>query len=237
MRRHDTMRPGVAALRQAFGHLDGPDLLEAVLDEGGLAGRVALVSSFGAESVVLLHMVARIDRRLPVIFLETGKHFPATLAYRDLLIRRLGLSDVRSAVPDTTALGQIDPLGDLHASDPDACCAIRKTEPLDRALEGFSAWITGRKRFQGGARTLLQTIEDDPASGRIKLNPLAAWDEEQIEDYRLEFDLPQHPLLAHGYRSIGCAPCTRPTEAGGPARSGRWAGLDKTECGIHRPGL
>lgn len=224
-----------AVLKAELGHLDGPDLIEAVLDRPALAGRTALVSSFGAESAALLHMVARLDRRLPVIFLDTGKHFPATLAYRDRLVRRLGLTDVRTATPSTAPLGRLDPLGDLHGSDPDACCGVRKTEPLERALKGFAAWITGRKRFQGGLRTSLGTIEDDAATGRIKLNPLALWDEEQIEAYRLESGLPAHPLLERGYRSIGCAPCTRPVTFADDARAGRWVGLDKTECGIHRP--
>ena len=227
----------VAALRREYGHLDGLDLLEALLDGGPLAGRAALVSSFGAESAVLLHMVARLDRRLPVVFLDTGKLFPATLAYRDQLVRRLGLTDVRVAQPEVEALGRHDPLGEVHGSDPDLCCHLRKTEPLDTALAGFAAWITGRKRFQGAARERLPVIEAEPSSGRIKLNPLAPWTPEQLEAYRLENGLPDHPLIARGYRSIGCAPCTRPTLAGEDARAGRWAGIDKTECGIHRPGL
>lgn len=223
----------VDTLRREVGHLDGADLLEALLDGGRLAGQTALVSSFGAESVVLLHMVAKIDRRLPVIFLDTGKLFPATLAYRDHLVRRLGLLDVRSAQPDVEALGAADPIGDLHASDPDVCCHVRKTELLETALAGFSAWITGRKRFQGASRESLTVIEPDAASGRIKLNPLAPWAPEELEAYRLRHDLPEHPLIARGYRSIGCAPCTKPVAAGEDSRAGRWAGLDKTECGIH----
>lgn len=230
----ETAVPALAGLRRAYGHLDGGDLLEALLDDGPLAGRTALVSSFGAESAVLLHMVSRLDRRLPVIFLDTGKLFPATLAYRDLLVRRLGLLDVRSATPDWEMLGRVDPLGELHASDPDLCCHFRKVDPLATALDGFGAWITGRKRFQGSSRERLPVIEREAGAERLKLNPLAPWTPEQIEAYRAENGLPAHPLVAHGYRSIGCAPCTRPVKAGEDGRAGRWAGLDKTECGIHQ---
>jgi phosphoadenosine phosphosulfate reductase len=219
-------------LRRRYGDLEGHELLEDML-LGPLRGRTALVSSFGSESVILLHMVSRIDRRVPVIFLDTLAHFPATLAYRDELVDRLGLLDVRSATPDATALGRHDPLGTLHKDDPDSCCHLRKTEPLEAALEGFDAWITGRKRFQGGLRSDLEPIELDPASGRIKLNPLARWSEEAIEGYRRAYRLPSHPLLRHGYRSVGCAPCTRPVAAGENPRAGRWHGIDKVECGIH----
>jgi phosphoadenosine phosphosulfate reductase len=194
-----------------------------------------MVSSFGAESVVLLHMAATIDPALPVIFLDTGRHFPETLAYRDQLVDRLGLTDVRSAYPDRAALSRYDRAGRLYAQDPDLCCDIRKTEPLDEALAGFAAWITGRKRFQGGLRTDLDVIEAATGTDQLKLNPLARWSEDRLEAYRLAHDLPPHPLVAKGYRSIGCATCTLPTAAGEDARAGRWAGLDKTECGIHLP--
>ncbi|MFO1071265.1 MAG: phosphoadenylyl-sulfate reductase [Geminicoccaceae bacterium] len=228
--------PDLARLRARFGSLGGSALLRALLAPGGpLRGRTAMVSSFGAESVVLLHMAAAIDPAIPVIFLDTGRHFPETLAYRDALIDRLGLKDVRSAYPDRAALQRHDRDGRLYASDPDSCCDIRKTEPLADALEGFSAWITGRKRFQGGLRTDLDAIELDRASGRLKLNPLATWAEGELEAYRQAHDLPAHPLVARGYRSIGCATCTRPTQAGEDARAGRWSGMDKTECGIHLP--
>jgi phosphoadenosine phosphosulfate reductase len=220
-------------LKWCYGALDGARLLEALLAGGPLAGRTALVSSFGAESVVLLHMAAQTDRTLPVIFLDTGKHFPATLSYRDQLVSLLGLQDVRVAAPDPKMLKRLDPKGLLHSEEADACCHLRKTEPLDEALSGFDAWITGRKRFQGGLRTALETIELDPAGNRIKLNPLARWSAEELERYRLDHGLPQHPLVAHGYRSIGCAPCTRATRSGEASRAGRWFGIDKVECGIH----
>ena len=232
-----TMSFSAEALRGRHGHLDGRELLAAMLGDGGPLGRgrTALVSSFGTESVVLLHMAAQVDRSTPAIFLDTGKHFPATLAYRDRLIRLLGLTDVRAARPDAAVLARHDTDGNLPSRDPDTCCEIRKTDPLALALGGFSAWITGRKRFQGGLRQRLDTIEEEPGTGRIKLNPLATWTKERVEAYRLLHDLPAHPLLQHGYRSIGCEHCTRPVKAGEPARAGRWFGLDKTECGIHLP--
>lgn len=195
-------------------------------------GRIALVSSFGAESAVLLHMVAAIDRATPVIFLDTGKLFVETLRYRETLATRLGLSDVRTARPDPARLAKVDPRGDLWRSDPGACCWHRKVEPLDAALDGFAAWITGRKRFQGGVRGALDPIEQEPGR-RVKVNPLADWSGADITDYFARYDLPPHPLAAHGFRSIGCAPCTRAVRIGEDPRAGRWAGSAKTECGIH----
>lgn len=195
--------------------------------------RIALVSSFGIESAVLLHLVSRIDRAAPVIFLQTGKLFPETLRYRDALVDRLGLSDVRSVRPDAGTLAAADPDGALWQSDPDLCCWHRKVEPLDEALAGFPASITGRKRFQGGMRSTLPLIERE--NGRIKVNALASWSAEQLKGYMAEHGLPRHPLEAQGYRSLGCAPCTRPTAPGADARAGRWAGRNKTECGIHLP--
>lgn len=223
-------------LRQDMADLDGQALLRAWLT-GPFAGRTACVSSFGAESAVLLDMVAAVDRRTPVIFLNTGWLFAETLDYQRALCDHLRLSDVRLVNPDSDELRRYDPDGRLQASEPDLCCHIRKTEPLDRALEGFEAWITGRKRFQGGARVDLPTIEGDPTTGRIKLNPLARWSFDDIRQYRRDRQLPLHPLTLRGFRSIGCAPCTRPVREGEDPRAGRWWGLDKTECGIHRPGV
>jgi phosphoadenosine phosphosulfate reductase len=231
-----SVMPNLAELRQASAELDGVELIRVLAGPGGpLRHKTALVSSFGAESVVLLHMAAQVDQALPVIFLDTGRHFPETIAYRDTLVRRLGLTDIRNAYPDAAELRRYDRHGRLFATEPDFCCDIRKTQPLAEELEGFGAWITGRKRFQGGLRTALDTIEPEGATGRVKLNPLASWDAVQIEAYRVTYDLPAHPLVARGFRSIGCATCTRPTREGEDARAGRWAGIDKTECGIHLP--
>jgi phosphoadenosine phosphosulfate reductase len=224
-------------LRAAYGRLDGLALLRAVLREGPLRGRTALVSSFGAESAVLLDMVATVDPTVPVIFLDTGKLFEETQDYRQELTALLGLEDVRVVRPDPAALARRDADGHLWRQGPDLCCHIRKTEPLERALQGFAAWITGRKRFQGGLRSQLPTLEGEPSTGRIKLNPLVPWSEDDIERYRRLRNLPAHPMVAEGYRSIGCVPCTRAVGSGEDARAGRWWGLDKTECGIHRPGV
>jgi len=214
-----------------------PPTAEDVLEEHLLRrfpGKIALVSSFGTESAILLHMIAQIDKATPVIFLETGKLFPETLAYRDALIARLGLTGVRNIRPSGAQLAAWDPDGKLWQKDVDLCCAIRKTNPLDEALEGFDAWITGRKRAQGGTRSNLNVVETGP-DGRITVNPLAHWDDARITAYFEEHDLPHHPLEAEGYTSIGCASCTMRPRPGEDKRSGRWAGLDKTECGIHMP--
>jgi phosphoadenosine phosphosulfate reductase len=197
-------------------------------------GKIALVSSFGTESAILLHMISEVDKATPVIFLDTGKLFPETLAYRDELVARLGLTDVRAIRPSGKQLAAYDPDGRLWQSDPDLCCAIRKTNPLDEALEGFEAWITGRKRSQGGTRSQMNLVEAGP-DGRTTVNPLAFWGDAEIEAYFVQHDLPHHPLQAEGYASIGCATCTVRVHSGEDKRAGRWAGLDKTECGIHMP--
>ncbi|HXV24951.1 MAG TPA: phosphoadenylyl-sulfate reductase [Alphaproteobacteria bacterium] len=212
--------------------LETPALLEAVILGRALGGPVAVVSSFGAESAVVLSLIARIDRAVPVIFLDTGKHFPETLTYRDTLVARLGLTDLRTVDPLPEEVDRFDPEGRLWQKSPDHCCFLRKVIPLDRALAGFSGWITGRKRYHGDTRARLPRIE--AVDGRIKINPLADWSPKQIREAFTTLDLPRHPLVANGYLSIGCAPCTRPVAAESEPRSGRWQGLGKTECGIHR---
>lgn len=210
------------------------DILEAAV--GRLfAGGVAVVSSFGAESSVLLHMIAALDGNLPVLFVNTGKHFGETLAYRDRLVAHLALTNVRDVMPDPLALAVRDPDGMLFNVNADHCCALRKTEPLDRALEPYRAWITGRKRFQTRERSDLAVFEE--AGGRVKINPLAGWSANDIADYRDRHGLPVHSLVAQGFRSIGCMPCTTRTAPGEDPRAGRWRGSDKTECGIHLPGF
>ncbi len=218
------------ALGDTYGHLDAATLLEVMIGRE-FPGRIALVSSFGAESAVLLDLVAGIDRATPVIFLDTGKLFPETLAYRDELVDRLGLGDVRNIQPAASQRATHDPDGDLWRRDPDACCALRKVAPLTEALGGFDAWITGRKRHQGAARTALDAIE--AVDGRIKINPLADWSTARIEAEIAARGLPRHPLRDAGYASIGFLTCTRRIKRGEAVRDGRWAGLAKTECGIH----
>lgn len=222
-------------LNQMFRGNTAKEMLAAVLNEG-LAGEVAVVSSFGAESAVLLHLVAQVAPQTPVLFLETGKHFPETLAYRDLLAERLGLNVV-NLYPDDAALAQKDSSGLRWSYDPDGCCEIRKVIPLAKAIDRFDATITGRKGFQSSTRTGLPRFEIDrsDAAGRLKINPLADWSPEDLAHYIEKHDLPAHPLVAEGYPSIGCSPCTTKVAPGEDPRSGRWKGWDKTECGIHVP--
>lgn len=196
-------------------------------------GRIGMVSSFGAESAVLLHMIGRLAPALPVIFLDTQKLFGETKRYRDSLTKAFGLTDVRTVTPDVAALAERDPDGMLFLRDGNACCHLRKTEPLQRALQGFDAWITGRKRYQGGDRSILPVVEF--VDGRVKLNPLADWDADRIQEYMERYALPRHPLEADGFLSIGCMPCTDRVSPGEDRRAGRWRGQDKTECGIHVP--
>ena len=215
---------------------DTLEMLTSVLHDG-LAGEVAVVSSFGAESAVLLHLVSQIDPGLPVLFLETGKHFPETLAYRDTLVERLGLTNLRNLTPDAAELAAKDESGLRWSYDPDGCCELRKVKPLARALGSFDATITGRKAFQSGTRAALPRFEIDgsDAMGRLKINPLIDWSPEMIADYIALHDLPPHPLVAEGYPSIGCSPCTSKVAQGEDERAGRWRGWDKVECGIHVP--
>ncbi len=226
----------IAARYQALPdqEMGGLALVRAMIEDA-FPGRIALVSSFGAEAAVLLDLVARIDPATPVLFLETGKHFGETIEYRRALARHIGLSDVRDVRPDPGDLAAHDPDGTLSARDPDACCDIRKVRPLALSLTGFDAWFTGRKRFHGEARQTLPAIEVE--DGRVKINPLASWRAADIDRYYRERGLPRHPLHAQGYLSIGCAPCTRPLAEGEDARAGRWSETQKTECGIHRPVL
>ncbi|MEM7525988.1 MAG: phosphoadenylyl-sulfate reductase [Pseudomonadota bacterium] len=218
-------------LSRIYDGLDASEMLQEAL-LGDLGGRVALVSSFGAESVALLKLVADIDRGTPVIFLDTEMLFEETLAYQVGVAAALRLGDVRIIHPDPREVAENDPVGDLHQSDKDACCALRKTAPLSRALSGFDGWITGRKRYQGGARASLPRFGTD-ADGRLKLNPIADWDAAQVSAFIDDHALPRHPLFAQGYPSIGCAPCTSKVAPGEDARAGRWRGEDKSECGIH----
>ena len=206
-------------------------LRSAMRDE--FPGHVGLVSSFGTESAALLHLIAEVDRAAPVIFLDTGKLFGETKKYRDQLIKRLGLTGVQSITPEPAALAARDPRGILWTQDPNACCALRKVEPLQRALAPFDAWFTGRKSFQAATRAALPRFEIE--SGRIKINPIVRWTKADIDAYFAAHDLPRHPLEADGYLSIGCMPCTSRVEPGEDARAGRWRGSDKVECGIHLP--
>ncbi len=182
---------------------------------------------------MLLHLLTQVDRGAPVLFVDTQKLFGETLRYREALIGRFGLTGVRTILPYADDLATADPQGSLWLRDTDACCHIRKVLPLERALEGFDAWITGRKRFQSSGRADLDVFE--VAEGRIKLNPLANWSVAQLKEYAEQHDLPPHPMVAQGYPSIGCMPCTDKVAPGEDPRAGRWRGAEKIECGIHLP--
>ncbi len=206
------------------------EIIGAALSEVG-RDKLALVSSFGTESAALLKFAADVDPAIPVIFLDTGWLFEETLAYRDTLTTLFGLSDVRTIHPLADDLAHEDKDRDLWFSNPDRCCFIRKVEPLARALTPFEAWLNGRKRFQGGDRASIPVVEAD--NERLKFNPLANVTPDELKALYATMNIPPHPLVASGFSSIGCMPCTSRTQPGEDPRAGRWRGRDKTECGIH----
>jgi phosphoadenosine phosphosulfate reductase len=217
-------------LRARAGSLDARGLLGIAIREA-FPGRIAVISSFAAESVVLLHLVAQIDPATPVLFLNTHKLFGETMRYRDRVQEALGLTDIRSVGPHPDDRRAQDPEGTLWSRNPDACCHFRKVLPLRRVMAGFDAVITGRKRFQTEFRATMEKVE--AVEGRVRINPLVDWSLADLTAYIEEHRLPKHPLTNDGYPSIGCIPCTRRVAAGEGYRDGRWAGTDKVECGIH----
>lgn len=226
-------------LQMFFGELDAAALLRVMIREE-FPGKIALISSFGADAALLLALVAEVDPKTPILFLETGKHFPETLEYARVLTEKLGLKTVHWLTPDPALVSRSDPKGDLWSTQPNRCCWLRKVEPLDRAVKelGIAALITGRKRYQTPERATMETIELDD-KGIFRINPLASWDKQRQKMETQKRDLPEHSLVSKGYLSIGCAPCTLPVAAGADERAGRWAqtiGIEneqKTECGIH----
>ncbi|MGJ8626781.1 MAG: phosphoadenylyl-sulfate reductase [Sulfitobacter sp.] len=222
----------VAGLNRDLRHHSATDVLRRAVRE---VPNLALVSSFGAESVALLHLAAMVERDLPVLFIDTEMLFAETLVYQQELSERLGLRNV--TILRAADIATQDPDGTLHQSNPDACCALRKSVPLNTALAEFNGWITGRKRFQSDTRAALEFFEvespNDGSAPRIKVNPLAFWNAPDVADYIAENRLPRHPMVARGYPSIGCAPCTSPVKEGEDARAGRWRDTQKEECGIH----
>lgn len=221
----------VARLNARWRSLQAERVLRMAIFEE-FPGRVAVSSSFGAESAVLLHLVATVYRAVPILFLDTGKHFPETLEYRDRLIDHLQLREVINIAPSEQSIADIDSDGLLHQSDQEACCDLRKVRPLADALTGYDAWITGRKRYQNETREELPIFEQDK-SGKIKVNPLANWSQVDVQTYADLHELPIHPLTEQNFPSVGCLPCTTPVAEGEDRRAGRWRGSDKTECGIH----
>ena len=220
------------ALNGRFAGVGAGAMLRELFAERSL-GRVAVVSSFGTESAVLLHLVAAADPTVPVIFVDTLKMFAETLAYREELTERLGLVNSSVVQPDPAVLAAKDENGLRWSWDPDGCCEIRKVEPLKRSKQGLDAWISGRKAFQSVTRQNLPRFEIE--DGRLKVNPLGDWTKDDLDVYFAAHDLPRHPLEAEGYLSVGCQPCTTTVKPGEDPRAGRWRGWDKTECGIHSP--
>ena len=221
----------VATLNARYRHHSATAVLEHALKDHDL-GRVALVSSFGAESVVLLHLVSIIAPETPVLFVDTRMLFAETLDYQREVAEKLNLCDLRTIRANPNRVAFDDPDGTLHQFNTDACCNVRKIEPLERALSEFDGWITGRKRFQGHGRETVEFFESE-GDLRIEVNPLAHWDRDDIGEYMVNNRLPRHPLVAKGYPSIGCAPCTTPVKEGEDPRAGRWRSSEKVECGIH----
>lgn len=222
----------VDALNDKYRNASPPDLLRGILTED-FPGQVSLVSSFGTESAILLHMAAQVDRDIDVVFINTGKLFGETIRYKNQVSQQLGLRNVRSIMPKPALLDANDPKGALWTQNTDRCCYTRKVEPMQRALKNVNIWVSGRKGFHGGGRAQLPLFE--LVEGRIKVNPLASWSKAELDRYFEDYALPKHPLEADGYLSVGCMPCTTPVAEGEDVRAGRWRGSDKAECGIHTP--
>ena len=230
---HKSLDAKVNRLNRSFENASAEFLLEHVLTNE-FPDKTALVSSFGTEAAILLHMISRINPDLDVIFINTGKLFTLTLKYRDLLVERFGLTNVKEVRPKLDDLEKYDPNGDLWMNDVDACCHIRKVKPNNNAVSEFTCLISGRKRYHGASRVTLKKFE--LSEGQIKVNPLAYWERAQINSYFEKHGIPPHPLLERGYLSVGCHHCSSPSFDPSNPRSGRWTGKRKTECGIHLPG-
>lgn len=222
----------------AWQDLSSHEVLSRVLSGDAFAKNPAVVASFGADSSVLLHMVSLMKPDAQVIFLDTGFHFPETLAYRSQLVATLGLKNVRSASVDPIAEKRLDAHRRLHLTDPDRCCQLRKVSVLDRHLRMNGAWVSGQRRSQSATRSSIGLVEVDKTRGKLKFNPLANWTDGDIAAYKTKHDLPEHALVSQGYPSIGCRPCTSAVIAGEDSRAGRWRGRQKLECGLHnRPNI
>ena len=225
-------------LSSTWQYLSTQKVLSEILAGNAFIKNPALVSSFGADSAVLLHMASRLDTNTQVVFLDTGFHFSETLSFRDRLTKAFGLTNVRTASVDPIAVKRLDAQRRLHLSAPDSCCQLRKVSVLDRHLRMNDAWISGQRRDQASTRSSVSLVEVDEARGKLKLNPLANWSQSDVAAYKARYELPGHPLTTSGYLSIGCAPCTSIVKAGEDARAGRWRGQSKLECGLHnRPNI
>lgn len=227
-----------ARLGEAWHGLSTLELLSQALAGDAFVRNPALVSSFGADSSVLLHMMSTVSADAQVIFIDTGLHFAETLTYRNDLTKILGLQNVRIASVDPIAEKRLDAYRRLHLNQPDSCCDLRKVAVLDRHLRMNDAWISGQRRSQSSTRTSVAVVEVDESRGKIKVNPLANWSDNEVAAYKAKFGLPEHPLVTEGYPSIGCRPCTSAVRQGEDQRAGRWRGQQKLECGLHnRPNI
>lgn len=221
------------ALAEQAGHdLEGADAADVLRWAGATFGRdLVLASSMGDE--VLVHLAAATVPGIDVIFLDTGYHFAETLGTRDYYAQ---FTDVRlrTVLPLRTVAEQDAEHGPrLHERDPNLCCALRKVEPLERGLAPYAAWVTGMRREDAPTRADIPLVGWDARRGKVKLNPLAAWTQADVDAYVDAHHVVLNPLRQAGYASIGCEPCTRPVAAGEDARAGRWSGTSKTECGLH----
>jgi len=211
--------------------LEGRPAQEIAAWVAGAFGRDVIVAA-SMQDVILPHLFAQVIPDVEVLFLETGYHFPETMLTRNLAAA-LPITVV-NALPRQSVAEQDAEYGErLHDRDPNLCCFLRKVEPLARSLAGRVAWATGVRRAESPTRADAPIVSWDDAHDLVKINPLASWSDEDVEAYQVEHDLPRNPLVAEGYPSIGCAPCTRRVGVGEDPRSGRWSGKDKTECGIH----
>ncbi len=225
-------------LSGAWQHLSAQEVLSEILTGNAFIKNPALVSSFGADSAVLLHMASTLDANAQIVFLDTGFHFSETLSYRDRLTKAFGLTNLRTASVDPIAVKRLDAQRRLHLSSPDSCCQLRKVSVLDRHLRMNDAWISGQRRSQASTRSSVPVVEVDVARGKLKFNPLAEWSQGDVAAYKARYELPNHALTTKGYFSIGCAPCTSAVETGEDVRAGRWRGQSKLECGLHnRPNI
>ena len=225
-------------LSEKWQHLSAQEVLSEILKGNAFIKNPALVSSFGADSAVLLHMVSTLDTNAQIIFLDTGFHFSETLSYRDRLTKAFGLTNVRNASVDPIAVKRLDAQQRLHLTAPDSCCQLRKVSVLDRHLRMNDSWISGQRRAQASTRSSVSVVEVDDARGKLKFNPLAKWSQSDFAAYKARYKLPEHPLTTKRYLSIGCAPCTSAVKTGEDARAGRWRGQPKLECGLHnRPNI
>ncbi len=199
--------------------------------------RLAVASSFQASGLVILHLLRELKPDVPVLFLNTGFHFPETLKFRDKIVEMWDLKLVELRGEHQSPERQAELHGpELFKSNPDRCCFINKVEPLQKALEEYDGWISGLRRDQSPLRASTPVVEAQllPSGNEVlKIHPLASWTREDVTGYIKMHNIPTHPLLEQGFASIGCQPCTRPVDANEDERAGRWEGFNKTECGIH----